>query len=128
MITTTLLLINWGNAFIVVGIGFGAVFIILVALVMLLNLWSKMSVIVANSQQQKKNKQAEISGKNKSTGSARQSSAPEEVFVAIAMALHSCFEETHDIESNIITMNTEEQQTSRWALKNYDMNNLTTKR
>ena len=128
MITTTLLLINWGNALIVVGIGFGTVFIILVALVILLNFWSKMSIITANNQQKKKNKKAEISDKNKSTGSVRQSSAPEEVFVAIAMALHSYFEETHDIESNIITMNMGEQHTSRWSLKNYDMNNLTTKR
>ena len=119
MITTTLLLINWDNAFIVVGIGFGTVFIILIALVTLLNFWNKMSIVATNSQQKKKNKE---------TVSTQQGSVPEEVFAAIAMALHSCFEEIHDEESNIITMNAEDQHASPWSLKNYDMNNLITNR
>jgi len=125
MITTTLLLINWGNAFIVVGIGFGTVFIILIALVILLNFWNKMSIFATNSQQKKKVK---TSTQNRLTGSSQQGSAPEEAIVAIAMALHSCFEEIHDVESNIITINTEEQHASPWNLKNYDTNNITTRR
>ena len=125
MITTTLLLINWGNAFIVVGMGFGTVFIILIALVMLLNFWNKVSTVAANSQT--KNKEVKISPP-KSTVSTQQGSANDEVIVAIAMALHSCLEEVHDVESNIITIRTEEQHTSPWVLKNYDMNNVMTKR
>ncbi|MEA4916335.1 hypothetical protein SDC9_200827 [bioreactor metagenome] len=48
-----LLQINWGNAFIIVGIGFGMVMIILAVLVIMLSLWDR---LIATLNQKKMEK------------------------------------------------------------------------
>lgn len=40
-----LLEVNWGNTFIIVGLGFGIVFVILSFLVFVLNIWQKITNI-----------------------------------------------------------------------------------
>ena len=45
-------------------------------------------------------------------------------FAAIATAMHLYFNEVHDVESNVITINKIERRYSPWNAKIFGLNNL----
>ena len=85
-------MINWSNAFVVLGLGMGIVFIVLIMLVFLLNGFSRLFV-------EKKKQTTEIPAVATDNGLAETEAA------AIAMALHLYYKDVHDEENNIITIN-----------------------
>ncbi|MCL2596159.1 MAG: OadG family protein [Paludibacter sp.] len=91
-----LLEINWTNTMIIVGLGFGIVFVILTLLVIILNIWQKIN---AETIKQKKNavqpKKVEHITKTESNIT---------VITAIAVTLYLYFECAHDFESGVVTI------------------------
>jgi len=117
-----ILAIDWGNALDVVGFSFSMVFILLVMIVIVLNLFSR---LVAPKVRVHKPKLVNQSGSAKNSEkeyiedhlSANDSAA-------IALALHLYYTDVHDVESAIITIKTVERRYSPWSSKIYGLNNL----
>lgn len=122
-----LLSINWGNAFFVFGFGFGAVLIILYLLVLLLSLWDKIPLanIWAKRQIQKNKKTEELRERLVSKPKKKAVSHWEDnnEIAAAIMALHFYLDESHDQESNILTIKNIEKRYSPWNSKIHGMNN-----
>ncbi|GHV45259.1 hypothetical protein FACS1894180_7610 [Bacteroidia bacterium] len=133
-----LLTVNWGNTLIVVCFGFGIVFVILVLLVLLLNLWQslmgkpKTETLTAQGAlqtKQPKGRNANVDCGNNNldhlaiaTALAAYSNNLDNV--AIAAALYLYFDEAHDVENAVLTI---KPRTSAWNAKIQFMNNLTRK-
>ncbi len=119
-----ILSVNWANAFDIVGFGIVMVFILLILLVIVLNLFSK---IIAPTVKVPKKKT--ISPEVATTTVENIVEYDEEHLsandsAAIAMALHLYYAEVHDDESAIITIKTVERRYSPWSSKIYGINNL----
>lgn len=119
----TLLVIDWANALNVVGFGFAMVFVLLVLLVVVLNLFSRMIAPKVRVPKQSR----------KLFGAPKTEKEPEEYeedhlsandSAAIAIALHLYYAEVHDVESTIITIKTVERRYSPWSSKIYGLNFL----
>lgn len=123
-----LLSINWGNAFFVFGFGFSVVLVILFLLVLLLSLWEKVPLAVTWAKKQIiKNKKTremreQILSKPRKKTMVPQLEGQFEI-AAIAMALHFYLNQSHDEESNIITIKNIEKRYSPWNSKIHGMNN-----
>ncbi len=113
-----ILAIDWSNAFNVVGFGITMVFVLLVLLVVVLNLFSltiapKVKVPVKPKKE---------SG-NLPTDKVEQEYTEEHLSAndsaAIAMALHLYYGVVHDEESAVITIKTVERRYSPWSSKIY---------
>ncbi len=117
-----ILSINWGNALDIVGFGISMVFILLIILVVVLNIFSKIIAptvripVKTSTSPQKSNTEENIEYEEGHL-SANDSAA-------IAMALHLYYAEVHDDESAIITIKTVERRYSPWSSKIYGINNL----
>lgn len=105
-----MLSVNWSNAFVVLGLGVGIVFVVLVMLVFLLNGFSWFFI--------KKEKTITEKGKPEVKPG---NSIEEEKAVAIAMALYQFYQEPHDEESYIISIN---QKKTSWNSKIFGLNNF----
>lgn len=90
-----LLAINWTNTMIIVGLGFGIVFVILTFLVIILNIWQKISNKSVKTPKIVAHEKVEL---------LNQAGSNNNIFVAIASTLYLYFEDAHDIESGIITI------------------------
>ncbi len=119
-----ILSVNWANAFDIVGFGIVMVFILLILLVIVLNLFSK--IIAPTVKVPKKSATTpEVSAttiENIVEYDEEHLSANDSA--AIAMALHLYYAEVHDDESAIITIKTVERRYSPWSSKIYGINNL----
>jgi sodium pump decarboxylase gamma subunit len=99
-----MLLINWGNTWLVTGVGFAMVFCVLVLLIFIVKLFG---VIFTH--------------KPKAQPAAAAAAAPaaevgEEDMVAIAYALHT-FYNMHDEESDVLTIRHDDVPYSPWNQK-----------
>jgi Na+-transporting methylmalonyl-CoA/oxaloacetate decarboxylase gamma subunit len=98
--------INWSNAFVVAGLGMGVVFVLLAMLVFLLNCFSYLFI--------KKKKQTTempiITANNVFT---------EAETAAIATTLHLFYQDMHDEESGVITIN---KKITLWNSKIFGLN------
>ena len=99
----TMLLVNWGNTWLITGVGFAMVFTVLVLLIFIVKLFGviftqkpKAQPVVAAAQPA-----AEVG---------------EEDMVAIAYALHT-FYNMHDEESDVLTIRHEDATYSPWNQK-----------
>ena len=113
-----ILAIDWANAFNVVGFGIGMVFVLLVLLVVVLNLFSlpiapKVKVPVKTNKEPGKPSTAKVEQEYTEEHLSANDSA------AIAMALHLYYGVVHDEESAIITIKTVERRYSPWSSKIY---------
>lgn len=100
----TMLLINWGNTWLITGVGFAMVFCVLVLLIFIVK---SFGLIFAQ--------------KPKAQPAAAAAAAPaaevgEEDMVAIAYALHT-FYNMHDEESDVLTIRHEDATYSPWNQK-----------
>ena len=103
--------VAWSNAFTVMGLGLLVVFIVLILLVFLLDGFGWFFI--------KKEMSAVQAAAASSTNSSSMLTAAEEA--AVTMALHLFYNDVHDEESNVITI--QETQTF-WNSKIYNLNNL----
>jgi len=118
-----ILAVNWADALNVVTFSFTMVFVLLVLIVFVLNIFSR--IVAPKVRIPKKNTTNE--DENSTNPSAKEYveahlSAGDSA--AIAMALHLFYAEVHDEESAIITIKTVERRYSPWSSKIYGLNNL----
>ncbi len=115
--------VNWANALNVVTFSFTMVFVLLVLIVFVLNIFSR---IVAPKVRVPRNKsgidpQSPANPLEKEYVEAHLTAGQS---AAIAMALHLYYNEVHDEESSVITIKTVERRYSPWSSKIYGLNNL----
>lgn len=119
----TLLVIDWANALNVVGFGFGMVFVLLVLLVVVLNLFSRMvAPKVRVPKQKRKLFGTSLAQAEEETEEYEEGHLSANDSAAIAIALHMYYAEVHDVESTIITIKTVERRYSPWSSKIYGIN------
>lgn len=99
-----MLAINWGNTWLITGVGFGMVFVVLVLLIFIVKSFGLF-----------------FNHKPKAQPAAAVATAPaaevgEEDMVAIAYALHT-FYNMHDEESDVLTIRHEDAAYSPWNQK-----------
>lgn len=118
-----ILAVNWADALNVVSFSLAMVFLLLVLIVFVLNVFSR---IVAPKVRvpKKKSINNEINSTNPSVKEYVEDHLSAGDSAAIAMALHLFYDEVHDEESAIITIKTVERRYSPWSSKIYGLNNL----
>lgn len=121
-----LLAINWASAFDVVFFGIGMVFVILVALVGIINLFSK--IVAPKVKVPRKPKIAKKTTAEEpeidEADDYQETHLSADYSAAIALALHLYYSDVHDVESQIITIKTVQRRYSPWSSKIYGINNL----
>ena len=100
----TILAINWGNAFLITGVGFGLVFIVLILLIFIVK---SFGVIFAQKPKAQAAAQAPA---------ATAEATDETDMAAIAYVLH-VFYNQHDEESDVLTIRHEDVAYSPWNQK-----------
>lgn len=104
-----------------IGLTFVAVAVVFLALVCIALLISGSGRLIQNSEEKQKNKNKKAPAiKPVSDGSS--ASADEEIFAAIAAAIHLYNEELHDEEDAVITIQKVEREWTPWNAKYYNMN------
>ena len=101
----TMLAINWGNTWLITGVGFAMVFVVLVLLIFIVK---SFGVILAQ-----KHAKAQPAA---AAAAAPAAEVGEEDMVAIAYALHT-FYNMHDEESDVLTIHHEGAAYSPWNQK-----------
>jgi sodium pump decarboxylase gamma subunit len=109
-----LLNVNWSDAFTILGLGMLIVFSVLILLVFLLNFSGWIFTRKTNTEENIEVKPTVIS---------ENETFSEEEKAAIAMALHLFYEDVHDEESYVITID-DTNTSSAWNSKMYNLNNL----
>ena len=102
----TMLAINWGNTWLITGVGFAMVFVVLVLLIFIVK-----SFGVIFSQKPAKAQPAAAAA-----ATAPAAEVGEEDMVAIAYALHT-FYNMHDEESDVLTIRHDDVPYSPWNQK-----------
>jgi glutaconyl-CoA/methylmalonyl-CoA decarboxylase subunit delta len=105
--------IVWGPALNLIGFAFSMVFVLLVLIVVVLNLFGLFFVSLDKTAKKKLKVQPIV---QESTDDQS------EVYAAIAMALHAHFENIHDTESNVITIEKVNKRYTPWSSKIYGLN------
>lgn len=116
---TTLLAVDWSHVWLVTGVGFVMVFILLVMLTFIMRLLGKVIDGINNRQKVTKPKKEIVI-----VEPVKQDQPDEKDMAAIAMALHLYYNSVHDIEPTKITIKRVQGQSSAWNNKMYGMNNL----
>lgn len=112
--------IDWAPALNLIGFSFSMVFFLLVVIVLSLNLFG---YVFSNLDKSEKRK-----GERTAVNTAQKSvvihtaNAEDEVQAAIAMALAQYFEDVHDNESNVLTLEKIGKRYTPWSSKIYGLN------
>ena len=113
----TLLIVDWSHVWLVTGVGFIMVFILLVFLTYTLDLFGKF-------MHKLNNKQINNTKKVSEPAHATAKADDEQDIAAIAMALHLYYNSVHDADPPQITIKRIQKQQTPWSNKIYGMNNL----
>ncbi len=117
----TALLVN-GQTWLVTGVGFGMVILLLIVLIFILK---GLGAVVSNITAPKAPKAAAKAAPAVQAPAVKADKESDEMPVAaIAMALHLYFNGVHDEEPTQITIKNVERRYSPWNSKLYGMNNL----
>lgn len=117
----TALLVN-GQTWLVTGVGFGMVILLLIVLIFILK---GLGAVVSNITAPKAPKAAAKAAPAVQATAVKAGKESDEMPVAaIAMALHLYFNGVHDEEPTQITIKNVERRYSPWNSKLYGMNNL----
>ena len=100
----TILAVNWGNALLITGVGFGLVFSVLVLLIFIVKLFGVIFV-------QKPKAQPAVAA-----AAAPAESSDETDLAAIAYVLHTFYNQ-HDEESDVLTIRHDDVAYSPWNQK-----------
>lgn len=120
----SLLAVNWGNVMVITGLGFGIVFVVLIILIFIMDLFGK---VMAPKVSVKKTTSGKDS-KEQTTEIEYDVHIPALDSAAIAAALHLYYDDVHDEESRVITIKKVEKRYSPWSSKIYGLNNNLTRR
>ncbi len=112
------LVVDWGHTWLVTGVGFGMVFVLLVFLILILKLFGSIM------ESGKAPKKAEAPKTAAVAAAAPKTVSEDDDLAAVAMALHLYFNGVHDEEPTEITIRNIERRYSPWNDKAYGMNNL----
>ena len=116
----TPLVINWSHVWMVTGLGFCMVILLLVVLIFILKL---LGAVVSNAVKAPKATEPKaISAPAAQAAQASVQASADDDLAAIAMALHLYFNGVHDVEPTEIHIKRVER--SGWTSKLYGMNNL----
>ena len=116
----TPLVINWSHVWMVTGLGFCMVILLLVVLIFILKL---LGAVVSNAVKAPKAAEPKaVSAPAALAAPASVKSSADDDLAAIAMALHLYFNGVHDVEPTEIHIKRVER--SGWNSKLYGMNNL----
>ena len=116
----TPLAINWSHVWMVTGLGFCMVILLLVVLIFILKL---LGAVVSNAVKAPKAAEPKaISAPAAQAAPAAAQASADDDLAAIAMALHLYFNGVHDVEPTEIHIKRVER--SGWNSKLYGMNNL----
>ena len=116
----TPLVINWSHVWMVTGLGFCMVILLLVVLIFILKL---LGAVVSNAVKAPKAAEPKaISAPAPQAAPAAAKASADDDLAAIAMALHLYFNGVHDVEPTEIHIKRVER--SGWNSKLYGMNNL----
>lgn len=105
------------NAMTLFIIGFSVVFGALIVIYLLFLFLPKVINFDNIGKGKKKNKKQKTEAKK-----TKVLAEDSELYAAIAMALHLHFEDTHDEESMVLTMNIQERVSSQWSSKIININ------
>jgi len=119
----TLLTVN-GFTWLVTGVGFGMVIVLLIVLIFILKGLGAVVSRLAAPKAPKAAKPAVQVAQPAAAPAAVKESSDEMPVAAIAMALHLYFNGAHDEEPTQITIKNVERRYSPWNSKLYGMNNL----
>lgn len=117
----TPLAINWSHVWLVTGLGFCMVIVLLVVLIFILKLLGAVVSSAVKAPKAEQPKAAAQAPAAQAAPAAAQASADDDL-AAIAMALHLYFNGVHDVEPTEIHIKRVER--SGWNSKLYGMNNL----
>lgn len=119
----TLLLVDWPFIWLVTGVGFLMVIILLIILMYIMKgLGAVVSRIADKPSKSSQNK--EKNNEVTKSESAAQTGQEEIPVAAIAMALHLYYNSVHDEEPTSINIRRIENHGSQWNSKSFGMNNL----
>ncbi len=111
-----ILSINWSNIFIIIFIGFGLVFVVLILLVYILEVFGYIARRTEGNKENSKKDTKTNAGEVNKGGLSNEESA------AIAMALSLFYADVHDEESYLITI--QDNNNSSWNSKIFGLNNF----
>lgn len=117
----TLLAINWNNIVLVTCVGFGIVFVVLVLLIAIIELFGR--VMAPKAKVTKTTTTTDAHNATVKVEKTETGHIPALDSAAIAAALHMYFDEVHDEESLVVTIKTVERRYSPWNSKIYGLNN-----
>ena len=117
----TLLAINWNNIILVTCVGFGIVFVVLVLLIAIIELFGR--VMAPKAKVTKTTTTTDAHNATVKVEKTETGHIPALDSAAIAAALHMYFDEVHDEESLVVTIKTVERRYSPWNSKIYGLNN-----
>lgn len=112
--------IDWAPALNLIGFSFSMVFTLLVVIVLSLNLFGFFFSNLDKSD--KKRLERRTTNAAQKSATKQVSNEESEVQVAIAMALASYFQEVHDKESNVLTLEKLGKRYTPWSSKIYGLN------
>lgn len=115
----TPLAINWSHVWLVTGLGFCMVIVLLVVLIFILKL---LGAVISNAVKAPKEAQPKAIAQTPAAQAAPAATSADDDLAAIAMALHLYFNGVHDVEPTEIHIKRVER--SGWNSKLYGMNNL----
>ncbi|MBO7049469.1 MAG: OadG family protein [Bacteroidaceae bacterium] len=114
--------VNWSHVWLVTGVGFIMVFILLVVLTWLMQ-WS--GKLFSKIEEKKKVAASKpVKQDAPAVDSVNEEEATDADMAAIAMALHLYYNSVHDVEPTRITIKRVENKGSAWNNKMFGMNNL----
>ena len=116
------LVVDWGHTWLVTGVGFGMVFVLLVVLIMILKLFG--SIMKTGNAPKKADAPKAAAVAAAAPAAAPAAASEDEDLAAVAMAIHLYFGGVHDEEPTEITLRNIERRYSPWNDKAYGMNNL----
>ena len=113
-----------------IGIGLAAVAVAVVflALVCIFLLISGSGKLITSAEERRKNKAAKPKSDKAIKPVSEGSAAEEEVYAAIAAAIHLYNDELHDEEDTVITIQKVEREWTPWNAKYYNMNHYFNRR
>ena len=114
------LAVNWTNAGVITGIGFGLVVLLLILLVFVLMIFGAIMVSVNAPKKEKNLKPVAVVPTPDATEEPVEITGEE--LAAIAMAIQLSKESAHDVESKVLTIVS--NPNSAWASKTFGINNL----
>lgn len=115
--------VNWSHVWLVIGVGFIMVFILLVLLTVIMQGSGRLFKKIEDKKKEAASSKQVITS-SPQVGTKEPQDNPDTDMAAIAMAHHLYYNSVHDVEPTRINIKRVENRGSAWNNKIYGMNNL----